>query len=120
MKNDERLSLTHVHTFNIDEYANEDGVTAPPSWPGSFQRAMLERFLGLVDAELRPPEAQIHFPTTEAIGDYGPDRGPRRGRMLLRPDRLVRPHRLLGVAPWARSSSAMSRRTSRQVRASWS
>jgi hypothetical protein len=70
MINDERLSLAHVHTFNMDEYANEDGVTAPPGWPGSFQRAMLERFFGLVDAELRPPEAQIHFPTTEAIGDY--------------------------------------------------
>ncbi len=68
--NEERLSLTHVHTFNMDEYANEDGLTAPVSWPGSFQRAMQERFFGLVDVELRPPEAQIHFPTTEAIGDY--------------------------------------------------
>ena len=68
--NDERLSLAHVHTFNMDEYANDDGVTAPISWPGSFQRAMWERFFALVDPELRPPEDQIHFPTTEAIGDY--------------------------------------------------
>jgi glucosamine-6-phosphate deaminase len=68
--NEERLSLAHVHTFNMDEYANEDGVTAPLSWPGSFQRAMWERFFDLVDADLRPPEEQIHFPTTEAIGDY--------------------------------------------------
>lgn len=68
--NDERLSLAHVHTFNMDEYANEDGVTAPLSWPGSFQRAMWERFFDLVDPDLRPPESQIHFPTTEAIGDY--------------------------------------------------
>ena len=68
--NEERLSLAHVHTFNMDEYANEDGVTAPLSWPGSFQRAMWERFFDLVDPELRPPEEQIHFPTTEAIGDY--------------------------------------------------
>jgi glucosamine-6-phosphate deaminase len=70
MINDERLSLAHVHTFNMDEYANEDGVTAPPSWPGSFQRAMLEGFFGLVDANLRPPDDQIHFPTTEAIDGY--------------------------------------------------
>jgi glucosamine-6-phosphate deaminase len=70
MINDERLSLAHVHTFNMDEYANEHGVTAPPSWPGSFQKAMLERFFGLVDAELRPPDDQIHFPTTEAIDGY--------------------------------------------------
>ncbi len=68
--NEERLSLAHVHTFNMDEYANEDGVTAPLSWPGSFQRAMWERFFDLVDPDLRPPEEQIHFPTTEAIGDY--------------------------------------------------
>jgi glucosamine-6-phosphate deaminase len=70
MINDERLSLAHVHTFNMDEYANEDGMTAPPSWPGSFQRAMLERFFGLVDRDLRPPDEQIHFPTSEAIGSY--------------------------------------------------
>jgi glucosamine-6-phosphate deaminase len=70
MINEERLSLAHVHTFNMDEYANEDGATAPLSWPGSFQRAMWERFFGLVDPELRPPEAQIHFPTAEAIADY--------------------------------------------------
>ena len=68
--NEERLSLQHVHTFNMDEYANEEGVTAPLSWPGSFQRAMFEGFFNLVDPELRPPEAQIHFPTTDAIADY--------------------------------------------------
>jgi len=44
--NDERLSLAHVHTFNMDEYASETGDTAPLSWPGSFQRAMLDRFFG--------------------------------------------------------------------------
>jgi glucosamine-6-phosphate deaminase len=70
MINEERLSLAHVHTFNMDEYANEEGVTAPVSWPGSFQRAMQERFFALVDRELRPPEGQIHFPTTQAISDY--------------------------------------------------
>jgi glucosamine-6-phosphate deaminase len=68
--NEERLSLRHVHTFNMDEYANEDGITAPISWAGSFQRAMQERFFARIDPELRPPEDQIHFPTTEAIGDY--------------------------------------------------
>jgi glucosamine-6-phosphate deaminase len=68
--NDERLSLAHVHTFNMDEYASESGVTAPLSWPGSFQRAMLDRFFALVDQNLRPPESQIHFPTTDAIDKY--------------------------------------------------
>ena len=70
MINHEQLSLRHLHTFNMDEYANDEGVTAPLSWPGSFQRAMLDGFFDLIDRELRPPEDQIHFPTTEAIGDY--------------------------------------------------
>jgi glucosamine-6-phosphate deaminase len=68
--NAERLSLGHVHTFNMDEYANEDGVTAPISWAGSFQRAMYEGFFDRLDPELRPPADQIHFPTSEAIADY--------------------------------------------------
>ncbi len=68
--NAERLSLHHVHTFNMDEYADEDGRTAPPSWPGSFARAMWERFFSRIAPELRPPEDQIHFPTGATIGDY--------------------------------------------------
>ena len=68
--NERRISLRHVHTFNMDEYADEDGNTAPTSWVGSFQRAMWENFLGRIDAELRPPEKQIMFPTTEVIDSY--------------------------------------------------
>jgi glucosamine-6-phosphate deaminase len=68
--NEERLSLRHVHTFNMDEYADQDGMTAPATWAGSFQRAMRERFFDLLEPELRPREKQIHFPTTDAIGDY--------------------------------------------------
>ena len=70
MINEERIALAHVHTFNMDEYANEEGITPPVTWAGSFQRSMQERFLGLIERELRPPDDQIHFPTTEAIGDY--------------------------------------------------
>jgi glucosamine-6-phosphate deaminase len=68
--NDDGLSLHHVHTFNMDEYANDDGETAPLSWAGSFQRAMFAGFFNLIEPELRPPEDQIHFPTREALGDY--------------------------------------------------
>jgi glucosamine-6-phosphate deaminase len=70
MINDERLSLRHMHTFNMDEYANADGDTAPLSWAGSFQRAMFAGFFDLIEPDLRPPEAQIHFPTRAALGDY--------------------------------------------------
>ncbi len=50
MINAEGLSLHHVDTFNLDEYADENGVTAPASWAGSFQRAMLDTFFGRIDA----------------------------------------------------------------------
>jgi glucosamine-6-phosphate deaminase len=69
--NAERLSMHHVHTFNMDEYADEHGSSAPASWPGSFQRAMWQRFFGLVEPELRPPDEQIHFPTSDRIRDFG-------------------------------------------------
>lgn len=69
--NAERLSLHHVHTFAMDEYADEDGVSAPVHWAGSFQRAMWEHFLGRIDPALRPPESHVHFPTTEALPHYG-------------------------------------------------
>jgi glucosamine-6-phosphate deaminase len=69
--NAERLSLEHVHLFNMDEYADEDGRTAPRSWPGSFQNAMHTHFYDKLDPDLRPPEDQIHFPTTDALSTYG-------------------------------------------------
>jgi glucosamine-6-phosphate deaminase len=68
--NRERITLRHVTTFNMDEYADEDGTTAPIEWPGSFQRAMWQSFFSLIDENLRPPVEQIHFPTTDAIGSY--------------------------------------------------
>lgn len=69
--NARRLTLHHVHTFNMDEYADENGVTAPPAWEGSFQRTMLKVFFDLIDEELRPPREQIHFPTTDNVEVYG-------------------------------------------------
>ena len=42
--NELRVPCHHVTTFNMDEYADDDGNTAPANWPGSFQRAMMENF----------------------------------------------------------------------------
>jgi glucosamine-6-phosphate deaminase len=71
MINELRIPMHHVHTFNMDEYADQDGNTAPVDWPGSFQKAMFESFFNLIDPDLRPPLSQIHFPTREVIGHYG-------------------------------------------------
>lgn len=69
--NEMKLSCKHVYSFNMDEYADQDGNTAPMSWEGSFQRAMMENFWGLIDEDLRPPMSQIHFPTSDVLKDYG-------------------------------------------------
>jgi len=66
-----RISCQHLHSFNMDEYADQDGNTAPTNWEGSFQRAMMESFFGKIDPSLRPSEKQIHFPTKKVLPDYG-------------------------------------------------
>ncbi len=66
-----KISCKHVHTFNMDEYADEDGNTAPASWPGSFQKYVWDTFFSRIDKDLRPPENQIHFPSSRNMNDYG-------------------------------------------------
>ncbi len=66
-----RIPLGHLHSFNMDEFADEAGNSAPADWPGSFQRAMWQRFYARIDPELRPPAEQIHFPSSANIADYG-------------------------------------------------
>ena len=116
--NEERLSLAHVHTFNMDEYANEDGITAPVSWAGSFQRAMLERFFGLIDAELRPPEEQIHSRRRRRSATTA-----RASKSSAARTRATAASAGAATSPsgsriWARSSTAISTPTRRPARAS--
>lgn len=68
--NRERISLRHVTTFNMDEYADEDGVTAPPGWKGSFQYAMRSRFFDRIDPALAPLPEKVHFPSADNIDRY--------------------------------------------------
>ena len=70
MINQLRIPCLHVHTFNMDEYADQDGNTAPLSWPGSFQKAMMDNFFMRIAPELRMPLEQIHFPTQDKIASY--------------------------------------------------
>jgi glucosamine-6-phosphate deaminase len=69
--NQMNISMKHVHTFNMDEYADQDGNTAPADWVGSFQKSMMDNFFLRINPELRPPLEQIHFPSTKNIKDYG-------------------------------------------------
>ena len=70
MINELKIPCHHVHTFNMDEYADQDGNTAPLDWPGSFQKTMLEQFFLRIDERLRPPLDQVHFPLRDVLPDY--------------------------------------------------
>jgi len=65
-----RIDCKHLVTFNMDEYADENGQTAPPEWEGSFATAMWANFFGRIDPELRPLEENIHFPNSDNIDHY--------------------------------------------------
>lgn len=65
-----KVDCRHVHTFNMDEYANEDGQTPPESWPLSFMHAFKKFFWAEIDPKLRPPEKQVQGPSTKNIKDY--------------------------------------------------
>ena len=65
------VDCRQVHTFNMDEYANEKGEIAPESWPLGFAHAFKKFFYSEIDAGLRPPEKQIHGLTNRNIKDYG-------------------------------------------------
>jgi glucosamine-6-phosphate deaminase len=64
------IDCKHLVTFNMDEYADENGQTAPAEWEGSFATAMMANFFGRLRDELRPPAENINFPNTENIDRY--------------------------------------------------
>jgi len=65
-----QIPCDHVHIFAMDEYANEDGRTAPKDWFGSFQKAFYSQFIQNIESDYRVTSDQIHFPTTDKIDSY--------------------------------------------------
>ena len=65
-----RISCRHLVTFNMDEYADDQGRTAPADWEGSFATSMRQSFFAQIDSDLRPLDSNIHFPTDRNINDY--------------------------------------------------
>src|SRR4029078_962945 len=57
------VSCRHLVTLNMDEYANEQGETAPADWPGSFATSMRQSFFARIRADLRPLEENMKCPT---------------------------------------------------------
>lgn len=71
MLNKFNVDCRKLHTFNMDEYADQDGNIAPESWSYGFGHAFKKYFYNNLDKDLRPPENQIHTFTNENINDYG-------------------------------------------------
>ena len=66
-----RVNCKNLYTFNMDEYADENGNIAPETWEFGFMYAFKKYFYYQIDEKLRPPENQIQGPTNENIKDYG-------------------------------------------------
>lgn len=64
------IDCKHLVTFNMDEYADENGQTAPPDWEGSFATSMMAGFFGRIREDLRPLPENINFPNTANIDRY--------------------------------------------------
>ena len=71
MINRSRVNCRNLYTFNMDEYANEDGVIAPETWPLGFTHSLKKYFYSQLDPDLRPPESQMIGLTNENFKDYG-------------------------------------------------
>ncbi len=65
------IDCGHVHTFNMDEWADQDGNSAPRDWPHGFQYHMYDDLFSRIDPKLAIPQKQIHFPGKDNIDDYG-------------------------------------------------
>lgn len=71
MLNRDRVDCRKLHTFNMDEYADENGTIAPESWEFGFGYSFKKYFWSELDRKLRPPARQIHTFTNRNLKDYG-------------------------------------------------
>jgi glucosamine-6-phosphate deaminase len=66
-----RVDCRNLYTFNMDEWADEDGNIAPETWPKGFHYAHLNNFYKRIEEDLRPPLDHMVGPTNENLADYG-------------------------------------------------
>jgi len=71
MINQFKVNCRNLHVYIMDEYADQDGNIAPPSYPPSFFRSTMNYLYNEIDPALRPPIEQMHGPTNENLKDYG-------------------------------------------------
>ncbi|MFW6138805.1 MAG: hypothetical protein ACOC7U_06510 [Spirochaetota bacterium] len=66
-----RVDCKNLYTFNMDEWADEDGNIAPETWPRGFMYAMKNNFYYRIDEQLRPQEDHVQGPTNKNFENYG-------------------------------------------------
>lgn len=65
-----KIPCKHLYTFNMDEWADQDGNIAPETYKKGFMYAQMHNFYYNIDEKLRPPIEQIQGPTNKNIKDY--------------------------------------------------
>lgn len=63
------VSCSHVYTFNMDEWSDENGNTLPSTNPASFEYCMKDAFFNPL-GELTVPESQRNFATKDNLPTY--------------------------------------------------
>ena len=66
-----RVDCRNLWTFNMDEWADEDGNIAPETYPNGFMYAMKHNFYYKLDENLKPPENHINGLNNKNLKDYG-------------------------------------------------
>ncbi|MBN1642037.1 MAG: hypothetical protein JXA09_12450 [Anaerolineae bacterium] len=66
-----QVDCSKLWVFAMDEYANDEGVIAPPTWKHGFMYAMMDYLYYRIDADLRPPARQFMGPSNANIAEYG-------------------------------------------------
>ena len=65
-----RINCRNVYTFNLDEWADQDGNVAPESYPAGFNHSFMKSFYGKIDPDLRMKRENCAALSTENIRDY--------------------------------------------------
>ena len=65
-----RVNCRNVYTFNMDEWADQDGNIAPESYRAGFNHSFIKYFYGKIDPELRMKRENLCAPSNENIDHY--------------------------------------------------
>jgi len=69
--NREKIKLSKLYFFNMDEYVGKDGKNLPADHPFSFTRFVNEEFLSLIDKGLGLKRENFHVPDAQNLGHIG-------------------------------------------------